>query len=322
MYYNQLEIRLASKKGWHTPAEARAYYGRYARIAIDVHWWNSPNLVKDSDHDNIVNYILGKAARAAGSVNYVVSNKKMTLLVNPDNVAWATQGGNPTGISVEFSPHLNAEGYKKAGWLINELEGRYGRKLQLRKHSQFTTTACPGSLDLNRMRAEANKWKSGAYNPKPTPPKPKPIPPKQPNISFHLWKEGESRYVANKQLTNLYNIDTKTWAGIKPVKSDTLPLKKGTEVVVVGHVHNKALNRDYYITRSSFEGKRATGFHPADLDIYVKPTPPKNPPKPPEVPVEPTDPEPPKNTVDKNVVIAFLESLGKLISEFIKKLKG
>jgi hypothetical protein len=34
-----VEIKLASKNGWHTPAEARAYYGRYDRSGITVHWW-------------------------------------------------------------------------------------------------------------------------------------------------------------------------------------------------------------------------------------------------------------------------------------------
>lgn len=300
--YN-IEIRLANKNGWHTPAEARAYYGKYSRDGVCVHWWNTPTAVKDSDHDNIVNYILGKALKGTGSVNYVLSNNKITMLVNPDNVAWASQSGNPTTVSVEFSPHLNAEGYKKAGWLINELfnpkTGRYKKAARLWRHKDFFSTQCPGTLDLSRMLAEANKWAAGGYNPKPpTPPKPVPVPPSQPNITFHLWKEGETEYVANKQPTNLYNVDTKTWAGIKPVTSATLPLKKGARVTIVGHVHNVALDRDYYITRSSFEGKRPTGFHPADLDVYVPPRPIPEPPKPPETPtdpapVEPTDPLPP-----------------------------
>jgi len=137
-----IQIRLASKNGYHTPAEAKAYYGRYSRSGITWHWWNTPNLVKDSDHDNICNYILGKASRGEGSVNYVLSNNKITLIVNPDNVAWASQSGNPVTVSVELSPHLNAEGYKKAGWLKNELEGRYGKTLKSYKHSDWFGTQC------------------------------------------------------------------------------------------------------------------------------------------------------------------------------------
>lgn len=317
-----IEIRLASKNGWHTPAEAKAYYGRYSRDGVTVHWWNTPTAVTDADHDNICNYILGKATRGEGSVNYVLSNKKITMLVNPDNVAWASQAGNPTTVSVEFSPHLNAEGYKKAGWLINELfnptTGRYKKAPRLWRHKDWFSTQCPGTLDLPRMLAEANKWAIGGYNPKPAPlPTPVPVPPTVPNITFHLWKEGEVEYVANKQPTNLYNVDTKTWDGIKPVTSATLPLDKGERVTIVGHFHNVALNRDYYITRSSFDGKRPTGFHPADLDIYAPPVP--KPPVPPEnqpnPPVEPTLPPPPP-TMEENVswlvkaVKAILSKLG------------
>lgn len=163
----KVEVRLAAKTGWHTPAEAKAYYRKYSREGVTWHWWNSPDLVEDSDHDNIVNYILGKAQRGDGSVNYVLSNKKITMLVNPDNVAWASQSGNPTTISVELSPHLNAEGYKKAGWLFNELEGRYGKGLKHYKHSDWFSTACPGTINVELIKKEASNWKNGIYAPQP-----------------------------------------------------------------------------------------------------------------------------------------------------------
>lgn len=182
-----IEIKICSKNGWHTPSEAKSYYGRYSRDGVTVHWWNSPDKVKDSDHDNIVNYIAGKASRGQGSVNYVISNKKITLMVNPDNVAWASQSGNPTTVSIECSPHLNAEGYKKVGWVCNELfnktNGRYRKALRLWRHSDWFSTACPGTIDLKRIKVEADKWASGAYNPKPAPkpqPKPAPIPEPKP----------------------------------------------------------------------------------------------------------------------------------------------
>lgn len=318
MSYN-IEIRLASKNGWHTPAQSRSYYDEYSRIGVLWHWWNSPNLVKDSDHDNIVNYILGKAQNGIGSINYVLSNTKITMLVNPDNVSWHVAAKkkpfpNANYIGVELSPHLNAEGYKKAGWLFNELEGRYGKKLLHSKHNDWVTTQCPGSIDINRIKAEAKKWKDGAYNPKPTPPKPVPVPPSEPNLTWHLWKEGEVEYVINKD-TAMYDVNSKTWGGIKPHTA----FKKGERVVIVGHIHNKALDRDYYITRYTFDKKNSTGFHPADLDVYVAPTdpvpePPKNP------PVEPTDPTPPAEP-DRNAIIAFLEMLRNLISEFLGKFK-
>lgn len=162
-----IEDKRIPSTGYYTPEESRKPYpngyGKYAREGITIHWWNSPDKVKDSDHDKIVEYIrskLDKPPEKRGSVNYVVSNKKVTLMVDPDNVAWASQGGNPTTISIECSPHLNDEGYKRLGWLINQLDERYKRKLTLYPHSHWFTTECPGTLSLARMRREADAFKS------------------------------------------------------------------------------------------------------------------------------------------------------------------
>lgn len=312
-----IEVRLASKKGWYTPAEAKAYYGRYSRDGLVVHWWNSPQNVKDSDHNSIVNYMLGGASRGEKSVNYVLSNTKITLVVNPDNVAWASQGGNPTTVSVEFSPHLNTEGYKKAGWLINELfnpkTGRYKKAPKLWKHSDWFSTSCPGTLDLKRMLAEANKWATGAYNPKPTPaPKP-PAPSKPINQDWKLWKDGGSyRFVRNSYLYDLTN--TKDWGSVKQVKA----YKKGDIVEIVGSFHNNYINRDYYITKYSFDKKLATGFNPVDIEPYVMPIP-----KPPTPPVEPPKPVPTPPSKDEqqdarlNVLEGAVASLKELVDKII-----
>lgn len=316
-----IEIRLASKNGWHTPAEARSYYGRYSREGFTVHWWGDPALNPDSAHDNICNYILGKATNGTGSVNYVLSNNKITMLVNPDNVAWASQNGNPTTISCEFSPHLNAEGYKKAGWLISELEGRYGHVLQLYPHKFWFQTACPGTLDINRMRAEADKWKSGGYAPKPVPaPTPVPTPPKPttPIIEQWVrWKEGAIEYVCNKQPTHLWDFNNKTWQ-MKSVKQ----FNKGDRITIVGHARNTALNKDYYITSYSFQKKIANGFNPADLDVYVPPRPTPEPPKPnptPE-PTPPPAPKPPTKDEEQDKRISALEAIVNKIVSFLKGL--
>lgn len=137
-----VEVKISSKNGWQYPNEAKAYYGRYSRDGVTVHWWNSPDKINDSDHDNIVNMKLNQSAQGVGSVNYVCSNNKITLMVEPENVAWCSQAGNPTTVSIEFSPHLNAEGYKKAGWLISQMEKRFGKAMKLYRHSDWFQTAC------------------------------------------------------------------------------------------------------------------------------------------------------------------------------------
>lgn len=154
-----IEQRPANKNGWHTPAEAKAYYGRYAREGVTVHWWGDGSGA--DNHDNIVNYIAAQATQGVKSVNFVVSDNKITQMVDADNVAWCSQAGNPTTISIEFQPTLSAEGYRRGGWLISELEKRYGRKLTLYGHNHWAETSCPGSIDINRLRAEADKAQEG-----------------------------------------------------------------------------------------------------------------------------------------------------------------
>ena len=163
-----IEIKRPPASVYFTPAQSNNYYAtKYARTGVTIHWWGDGTGA--SNHDNIVNFFL---RRTDGSVNYVLSDNKITEMVSPDNVAWTSQAGNPTTISIEHQPTLGAEGYKKSGWLINELEKRYGRRLTLYPHKHWVSTACPGSIDINRIRAEADKWAAGGYGvvnqPKPT----------------------------------------------------------------------------------------------------------------------------------------------------------
>lgn len=152
----KIETKLAPRGVYFTPRQSNAYYAtRYARKGITVHWWGDNTGA--SNHNNIVNYFM---RRKDGSVNYIVSDKKITMMVHPNNVAWTSQAGNPTTISIEFQPTLSAEGYKRGGWLINELEKKYKKTLKLYKHSDWTSTACPGTISLKRLRAEANKFKN------------------------------------------------------------------------------------------------------------------------------------------------------------------
>lgn len=101
-----IEIKICSKNGWSTPQEAIPIWGKYSREGVTVHWWGDGTGA--SNHDNIVNYFLGQAAAGNKSVNYVVSDNKITLMVSPDNVAWCSNNGNPTTISIEHQPTLGA----------------------------------------------------------------------------------------------------------------------------------------------------------------------------------------------------------------------
>lgn len=325
--YN-IEIKLMSKNGWHTPAEAKAYYGRYDRMGVTWHWWGDGTGA--DNHDNIVNYISGKAKAGTGSVNYVLSDKKITLGVNPDNVAWCSQAGNPTTISVELQPTLGAEGYKKAGWLLDQLEGRYGRSLQSFPHKHWFATACPGTIDIARIRKEADKWKSGAYDPKPTPtPKPTPVPTPKPPATVKLEvKNVNDVTVKLTKDASLWDLSFAKYADAKEVKK----LPKGSDFGVSAVVTHP-LGSKYYMTEYSYSKGISTGVNVKDTDhpdpaklndpispppiVVPTPLPPKEDPK----PVPPVVVDPGAGVPDTNAVVAFLQMLNKLITEFLAKFK-
>ncbi len=259
-----IEVKIASKNGWMTPAESRAYYGKYSRGIVTVHWWGGGEGA--NMHDAIVNYLLGSASRGASSSNYIVSDNKITMSVHPDNVAYASTSGNPVSISIEFQPTLSAEGYKKGGWLIRELEKRYGVDMQVLPHNYWNSTQCPGTISLDRLVQEANKWATGQYEPAPVTPTPTPSPTPV-NLTFSTITP--STYVANKPTTNLFQINKDTWAEIGIVKS----FPKGEKIDIYGVVKNSKLNTEWYVTKYGYDNKLPNGFSKADLDLYVAPVP-------------------------------------------------
>lgn len=298
--YYPIEIKIASKNGWSTPAEAPSIWKTpYAREGVTYHWWGGGEPA--SAHDNIVNYMLAQAAAGNKSVNYVASDNKITLMVSPDNIAWCSNNGNPTTISVELQPTLTAEGYKKAGWLHWQLEGRYGKRLSIYGHNRWISTACPGTIDLGRIRAEADKWATGGYLPAPAPaPTPKPPVPNPPapapTVQLTYSKlPAPVNYTINKD-TNLWNFNSSTWGGVTPVKA----LKKGEPYTVVGIGDNNTLHAHYGMTSYSFgmadttgQPKATNGVNLVDLDLVTAPTQPIPTPPPVQVPPEPPVTEPP-----------------------------
>lgn len=276
-----IEVVPCSKNGWFTPAEARQYYGKYDRMGVTIHWWGDGTGA--SNHDNIVRYMNAKgAAGDAPTVNYVLSDNKITECVAPENVAWASNNGNPTTISIEHQPTLGAEGYKKSGWLIDQLEKRFGRSLQLFPHNYWTSTQCPGTISLDRIRQEADKWKRGEYDPVPVPP----TPPASANIEW-VKLPAKQKYLTNKATTKLWNFNQTTWGGFGNGVKD---YAGGTVIEVYGKAINHTLNAVYLVTEYSFTKGITNGFNEKDMSLEVQPVPAPDP-IPAPIPVPPTKPE-------------------------------
>lgn len=325
-----IEIKPASQfingeKRWFTPAESNAYYAaQYAREGITIHWWGDGTGA--NNHDNIVNYFL---RRTDGSVNYVLSDNKITYMVSPDNVAFCSQSGNPTTISIEHQPTLGAEGYKKSGWLVNQLEQRYGKRLTLYPHNHWFGTACPGSIDIGRIRAEADKWSRGEYDnrpaPAPTPqPTPTPAPQPAPTVTLEIKDVPNARVKLIKD-ANLWNLQFAKYPDAKALKV----IPNGTDFEVSAVVTHP-LGSKYYISEYSYSKGIPSGINVKDTDhpdpdqLQAPSTPPPvvitvpvEPVKPPVV--EPTPPvvDPSKGGVDEeqnrrlSAIEAFIEAIKK-----------
>lgn len=279
-----IEIRIASKNGWFTPDESQGWYSRYSRDGVAVHWWGDGTGA--DNHDNIVNYILNQASLGNKSANYVVSDNKITMLVNPDNVAFCTFSANAYSISIEHQPTLGTEGYKKSGWLVWQLRQRYNKNLWVNGHSQLVGgTACPGTIDMGRIEAEAQKWASGGYNPTPAPTPPPPA--EHADLEWQILPEPVN-YITNKQPTNLWNFNQTKWSGFgDPVKQ----FAQGENFTAAARVINHTLGAHYMVTQFSVDKHITNGVNEADLAQLQQPTPSPVPPNPvPEpLPVPPTD---------------------------------
>jgi hypothetical protein len=313
-----IEVKIASSEGWFTPEEARAYYGRYDRSGITAHWWGG-NETADK-HDAIVGVLLRGAEAGTKSANYVVSDIKITCLVLWQNVAFASQSGNPTTISLEFQPTLGAEGYKKGGWLINELEELTGRTLTLYPHKYWNATECPGTIDLNRLRAEANKWKAGQYD-QAAPPVVVTEPPKTANLEITDITNKKVRLIRD---ANLWDLHFTSYAQAQAIKS----LPKGTEIEVSATAKHQ-LGSTYYLSEYSFQRGIGNGINIRDTEDVGEPAthidepPVVTPPKEVEIPVPlPTPPEPPVEEAKPTPVDEEQNDRLSAIEAFINAIKA
>lgn len=304
-----IEIKLSAKAGYFTPAEARDYYRKYDRSGVTYHWWNRPENIADSAHDNIVKMMNNNAAAGrAPTVNYVASGGKLTLLVNPDNVAWTSGNGNATTIGVECSPHFTDALYRKLGWLHDQLEQRYNCTLALYRHKDWMTTEC-SPIDLGRIRQEADKWKAERNAPAPTP-APTPVPP---TVTLEVTD------IVNKKVklirdTQLWDLGFTKYADAKSVK----PLAAGT-VIEVSAVAKHPLGSSYYLSEYSFSKGIKNGINVKDcedfVDVVAPPTPVPTP-DPTPVPV----PVPISKDEEQDKRLSAIEALLQKIVDFLSSL--
>lgn len=144
------------------------YYGKpYNPVESHIHWWGEPG--KGGSHDGNVSYIRNTKDL---SVNFVVSAGRVTLMVPLNKVALTTGQRNPFAWKSENDPTItdlsNDElGYRTMGFLHYLVEKLNPKLLNepIRLHKEFYATSCSG-LDKAKVRAYAEKFRTGALDPK------------------------------------------------------------------------------------------------------------------------------------------------------------
>lgn len=114
--------------------------------SITIHHWGS----RGQKFDNVVNWLCQK--RAGTSAHYVVEAGKVACIVDPDRRAWhaGNSRGNHESIGIECRPEATEGDYATVAALVADLRAVYGN-VPLKRHRDWTSTACPGVWDIGKI---------------------------------------------------------------------------------------------------------------------------------------------------------------------------
>ena len=114
--------------------------------SITIHHWGS----RGQKFDNVVNWLCQK--RAGTSAHYVVEAGKVACIVDPDRRAWhaGNSRGNHESIGIECRPEATEGDYATVAALVADLRSVYGN-IPLKRHRDWTSTACPGVWDIGKI---------------------------------------------------------------------------------------------------------------------------------------------------------------------------
>lgn len=202
----------AASTNWKRGRDGRKVTG------ITIHHWGNDG----SNFDGIVRYLCSARPANPTSAHYVAQGadangtvrKRVSCIVDPDDTAYHAGNwpANLTTIGIECRPEARDVDYAVVAELVARLRSVYG-DVPLYPHRHWTTTACPGRWDVERLDrlARAVDLKGtpapvpgggqSAPIPKPAPkpapaPKPKPAPKPAPAKGFTPIK-GQSGVFSN-----------------------------------------------------------------------------------------------------------------------------
>ena len=138
------------------------YYGvPYNPVEAHLHWWGLPG--QAGTHDGNVSYIKNTKDL---SVNFVLSENRITLMVPINKIALTTGRRNPYAWKVENDPTLSEQQYKTMGYLVYIVEKLNPVLVNepLRLHKEFYSTSC-SEIRKDKVRDYAEKFRTGALDP-------------------------------------------------------------------------------------------------------------------------------------------------------------
>ena len=139
--------------------------------SLTIHHWGG----RGQKFDNVVHWLCQK--RAGTSAHYVVEAGKVACIVDPDRRAWhaGNSRGNHESIGIECRPEATEGDYATVAALVADLRAVYGN-IPLKRHKDWTSTACPGVWDIGKIDRLARGVKRGVSGGGATVPAPKPKP--------------------------------------------------------------------------------------------------------------------------------------------------
>jgi len=164
---------------YETARTARRFTDRKRTVkGITIHHWGS----RGQRFDNVVAWFTDPDTTAMTSAHYVAQGAdadgtprpRVACIVDPDLIAWHAGDwqANVDTVGIECRPEASAQDYAVVAELVARLWRTYG-VVPLYPHKHWTSTACPGAWDLEKLRRLATdkleQLRAGGSTPTPAP---------------------------------------------------------------------------------------------------------------------------------------------------------
>ena len=298
-------------------------YGTKSPYSMVAEYITIHNTANDASANNEISYMRNN--NTATSFHFAVDDKEVVQGLPTNRNGFHAGDGNGTGnrktIGIEIcysksggarfdaaernAAKFTAQLLKERGWDIS----------RVKKHQDWSGKYCPHrTLDmgwqrfLNMVQAELN------------PPKPVPAP------SPITYAEIPVKSIELIRDANLWDFNFTNWSGAKAVKG----FNKGDKIENIVAIATNTLGAKYYVTKSSYDGKRTTGFNINDAIDYTAPKPVEPPivippeidpiePEPTPTPPQPNPIEPTEGEDAKTWLQRVFEWIGEILSKFTYK---